>query len=55
MTESDTQDAVKEYRLDSWREFHKLSETVFVTAPAYVYRGQADFDWPLHSTIDQDD
>jgi hypothetical protein len=44
---------VQEYSLDSWREFHELCEKVFLKGPAYIFRGQARYDWPLRSTFDR--
>ncbi|MBI1313406.1 FRG domain-containing protein [bacterium] len=31
----------------------ELTEHVFTLAPAYIYRGQANFDWPLSSSLDR--
>lgn len=53
MNESPTQNGVKEIRLDSWREFFRLATELFATGPAYIYRGQANYDWPLLSTLDR--
>ena len=53
MNESLTQNGVKEIRLDSWREFFELTTKLFATAPAYIYRGQANYDWPLRSGLDR--
>ncbi len=53
MKEFPTKDGVKECLLDSWTEFHDLVKNVFATAPALVYRGQADCEWPVESTLDR--
>lgn len=53
MVESPPRNDIKEIRLDSWREFSELTEKLFVSAPAYIYRGQANFDWPLQSGLDR--
>lgn len=46
-------DGVKEYTLESWHEFLDLVTKVFLPAPAYVFRGQADYAWPIESTLDR--
>ena len=53
MQESPTTHGVKEYTLDSWTEFFELSNAWFSTAPAIVFRGQADYQWPLRSSLDR--
>jgi hypothetical protein len=53
MDKGRVQDGVVEYSLDHWREFHTLCEEEFLSASAYVYRGQADYTWPLESTLDR--
>ena len=53
MEYSDVEYGVKEITLESWTEFFELTRTDFATAPAYVYRGQADYKWPLRSSIDR--
>lgn len=53
MDEFPTQNGVKEIRLDSWREFFQLTTELFATSPAYIYRGQANYDWPLRSSLDR--
>ena len=54
MRESPTQDGVKEIQLDSWREFlNKDIMDRFATGPAYMYRGQTNYDWPLVSSLDR--
>lgn len=51
MQESSISDGVKEYHLGSWNEFHELTESTFSVAPAYIYRGQTDYDWRLMSSL----
>ena len=53
MHESSIIDGVKEYMLDSWTEFFTLSNSLFSTAPAFVYRGQANYQWALRSSLDR--
>lgn len=48
-----TVDGVKTVELGHWREFVDLSVRRFTQAPAYVYRGQANFSWPLLSSLDR--
>lgn len=52
MHDSATIDGVKEYTLDSWSDFFALSNNLFSTAPAFVYRGQANYEWALRSSLD---
>lgn len=53
MQRTEFQDGVAEYVLESWTEFPQLVAEKFATAPAYVFRGQSDYDWPLVSSIDR--
>lgn len=53
MNSSHIIDGVKEYVLDSWTEFFTLSNSLFSTAPAFVFRGQANYQWLLGSTLDR--
>ena len=53
MKEIPTRDGVKEIRLDSWRKFMQLTTDLFATGPAYIYRGQANYEWPLVSSLDR--
>jgi len=53
MNKSDIQYGVREISLDSWKDFFDLNMELFVTSPAYIYRGQTNYDWPLRSTIDR--
>ncbi len=46
-------DGIQEYVLDSWTEFFSLTNTLFAKAPAFVYRGQANYLWPLESSLDR--
>lgn len=53
MEESSVQNGAKEIRLNSWREFFQLTNDLFATAPAFVYRGQANYSWPLVTGLDR--
>lgn len=53
MTERPPKKGVCECWLDSWHEFHDFVEKKAIVAPAWVYRGQADFNWPLCSSLDR--
>jgi hypothetical protein len=46
-------DGVVEYTLDSWTEFSSLANTLFAKAPAFVYRGHANYQWTLRSSLDR--
>lgn len=46
-------DGIELYRLDSWRDFLELATEQFATAPAFVYRGQADSEWRVRSSLDR--
>lgn len=49
-----TKDGVCEIRLESWREFMSTEVLeLFATGPAYIYRGQANYAWPLRSSLDR--
>src|SRR4051794_5873142 len=39
--------------LESWNEFYRLIASDFVSAPAYVFRGQADAAWKVESSLDR--
>jgi len=53
MHESPTTDGVREYTLASWTDFWALSNNWFSRAPALVYRGQANYQWALRSSLDR--
>jgi len=53
MEESSVQNGTKEIRLDSWHEFFQLTTDLFATGPAYVYRGQTNYAWPLTTSLDR--
>ena len=53
MNQSLTQNGVEEIRLDSWSGFFQLTTERFATGPAYIYRGQANYDWKLLSRLDR--
>jgi hypothetical protein len=52
-------DGITEIELDSWAEFFNLAKFfglergLFATAPAFIYRGQANYSWPLRSSLDR--
>jgi hypothetical protein len=47
------ENGVQEIELNSWREFFDLTVNTFSGAPAYIYRGQSNYDWPLRSSLDR--
>jgi hypothetical protein len=51
--ESSLVDGVKEYTLESWTDFLSLTSALFAVSPAYIYRGQAKYDWQLESGLDR--
>ena len=53
MIRKEITDGTQEIQLDSWTEFFELANTSFSTAPAYIYRGQANYFWPLQSNLDR--
>ena len=53
MVESEIVDGTQEFKLDSWSEFWELTTNLFASAPAFVYRGQANYNWPLRSSLDR--
>lgn len=53
MEESPTQNGVKEICLDSWHDFFQLTTDLFAKGPAYIYRGQTNYEWPLVSSLDR--
>jgi FRG domain len=46
-------DGIQEFELDSWKDFFQLGTELFALAPAYIYRGQADYAWPIVSRLDR--
>ncbi|MCO6043315.1 FRG domain-containing protein [Aeoliella sp. ICT_H6.2] len=44
---------VEEIQLNSWEDFQPFISSRFLHGPAFVYRGQSDFDWQLRSSIDR--
>jgi len=52
MKRSETIHGVSEICLESWREFFALIPD-FARGPAFVYRGQTLYEWPLISGIDR--
>ncbi|NOY43500.1 MAG: FRG domain-containing protein [Planctomycetes bacterium] len=53
MEKNPVKNSVEEICLDSWREFFDLTVDSFATGPAFVFRGQTAYDWPLESSIDR--
>lgn len=53
MESSSIDSGVQVVRLESWSEFSKLVTDRFLRGPAYVFRGQTHFDWPLVSSLDR--
>lgn len=53
MKKESVADGVQEVSLDSWHEFFNLANDLFAQAPAFVYRGQRDYDWLLKSSLDR--
>lgn len=53
MNESSTKDGVKEVTLESWVEFFGFTNKYFSEAPMLIYRGQANYYWPLESSLDR--
>lgn len=53
MKNSKVIDGVQQYDLDSWQDFFSLTQQLFTKEPAYIYRGQANYNWPLVSSIDR--
>lgn len=53
MTEPPVENGVQEYRLESWNEFLDVTRDPSQFGPAYIYRGQTNYDWPLVSSIDR--
>jgi hypothetical protein len=54
ITWGEVKDGVQEIHLDSWARFSTLVETCYAAeAPAYVFRGQANAEWVLLSTLDR--
>ena len=46
-----TKDGVQTYELESWDDFFDLIADPFAKSPAYIYRGQADWEWDLTSSF----
>jgi len=53
MERSLVENGIQEIILASWEEFEELNRTDFVDAQAYIYRGQADYGWPIQSALDR--
>lgn len=46
-------DGVAERELASWHDFVGLGTTEFMDASALVYRGQANWQWQVTTTLDR--
>lgn len=54
ITKQPVEGGVERIELDSWQRFSALVERHYAAvAPAYVFRGQANAEWPLLSTLDR--
>ena len=53
MEVTDIEQGVITYTLVSWREFPELIEKHHANSPALIYRGQADAEWKIESTLDR--
>lgn len=53
MTKKTITNGVRKHCLESWEEFADLVKTDFLPGPAYVFRGQTDYSWPLESSLDR--
>lgn len=53
MNKLDIKDGVEEIQLDTWEEFFQLTTNHFAKASAHIYRGQANYNWPIESSLDR--
>ena len=53
MNDQPVENGVQEYHLESWRDFCDLTKDPSKFGPAYIYRGQTNYDWILNSSIDR--
>ncbi len=53
MTSSQIVDGVQEITLDSWKDFFSLTVDKFSRTSNCIYRGQANYDWLLRSSLDR--
>lgn len=44
---------IETIELSDWSEFYSLIASDFADSPAYVFRGQADADWKVESSLDR--
>jgi len=51
--EPPVEDGIREYPLDSWKAFLYHAVDKLTKAPAYIYRGQANWQWQTTSTLDR--
>lgn len=49
----DIKDGVMEVELASWKYFHDYIRQEMLEFSHYVWRGQRDSDWPLHSSLER--
>jgi hypothetical protein len=53
MQSSPVKSGISEVCLSHWTEFAQFVSERLLSGPAYVFRGQAHFDWPLISSLDR--
>src|SRR4051794_37162966 len=53
MRRSKATGGVETIELDDWREFYQLIADDFSNAPSYVFRGQANAEWKIESSLDR--
>jgi hypothetical protein len=53
MQRSEIKGGVETVNLESWNEFYSFIADEFSSAPAYVFRGQANADWKVESSLDR--
>lgn len=53
MKEGPVENGIRVIELSSWRDMIGLVDSHFSKAPAYLYRGQANYEWPLTSSLDR--
>ncbi len=53
MDEPHPTEGILNHTLNSWKEFPTFIADHHANSPAYIYRGQADAEWKIESTIDR--
>jgi len=53
MRRSDAERRIEVVELGSWKEFYDLVARDFGSAPAYVFRGHANAEWKVESSLDR--